>query len=119
MQRILIIAFLVALIHESQSHPLALFRITRDLSDPRAFEINETETDLILNNEEETAAAAQLFTAPRALVERRRPEAILIDIAYPGTHEDLVLAETQIFRPLFTYRKQVSRRQKLRKLAEK
>lgn len=112
MTRIILVLFLTAvLIHATQSHPLSLFRITRNSAEPERIE--NAEKDLLVTPEE----AAQLLTVPRAFVESR-PQAIIIDIAYPGTQEDLLLAETQIFRPLFAYRRQVSKRQRVRKLVE-
>lgn len=98
-----------------QSQSLTLFRITRD-SEGNLSAFEESQTDVILdgNVNEDGATVGQFVEVPRALVDTQQN--ILIE--YPGTGEDLVLAETHIFRPLFTYRRQIARRMKLKKLAE-
>lgn len=61
-------------------------------------------------------AAGESLQLPRSLIEQ--PHAILIKVAYPGDGEDLSLAETQIFRPLFAYRRQVARRRVVQRLLD-
>lgn len=120
-----IVVLLATLVQLSQTHPtLALFRITRDANNvPVIEEANVDtageETELLLANiNSGSSQGADFVEVPRALVELERPQAILINIAYPGGEEDLVLAETQIFRPLFTYRQQIAKRQRVKKLVD-
>lgn len=119
-----IVVLLATLVQLSQTHPtLALFRITRDANNvPVIEEANAdagVETELLLANiNSGSSQGADFVEVPRALVELERPQAILINIAYPGGEEDLVLAETQIFRPLFTYRQQIAKRQRVKKLVD-
>lgn len=103
MARLWIILLLVLFVQLSHTHPLTVFRITRELD-------NEPE----LNGERsKEGSIGDLIQIPRSIVEQ--PETVLIDVAYPGGDEDLVLAETHVFRPLFTYRQKISKRLKLKK----
>lgn len=119
-----IVVLLATLVQLSQTHPtLALFRITRDANNVPVIEAANAaageETELLLANiNSGSSQGADFVEVPRALVELERPQAILINIAYPGGEEDLVLAETQIFRPLFTYRQQIAKRQRVKKLVD-
>lgn len=115
MAKLIFVVLLATLSCIPQSQSLTLFRITRDSTGNLAA-IEESQTDVILeeNVNENGATVGKYIEVPRALVDTR--ENILLD--YPGTNEDLVLAETHIFRPLFTYRRQVARRMKLKKLAD-
>lgn len=119
-----IVVVLATLVQLSQTHPtLALFRITRDANNVPVIEAANAaageETELLLANiNSGSSQGADFVEVPRALVELERPQAILINIAYPGGEEDLVLAETQIFRPLFTYRQQIAKRQRVKKLVD-
>lgn len=119
------IVLLATLVQISQTHTLRLFRITRDAADnvPVIGSANAAgeQTEILLtdlNNGSSGSTVAELIALPRALVEVDRPQAILINIAYPGGEEDLVLAETQIFRPLFSYRRQVAKRMRLQKVVD-
>lgn len=107
---------LAVLVQLSHTHPLTLYRITRHL-DSVGHPEDDAEILLAeLTDESGQATAAELIQVPRSLVEQ--PNAILIDVAYPGADEDLFLSETQIFRPLFTYRQQVARRQRVKKVVD-
>lgn len=117
------IVLLATLVQLSQTHTLRLFRITRDANNVPVIEnVNGGEqTEVLLtdlNNGSSGSTVAELIAIPRALVEVDRPQTILINIAYPGGEEDLVLAETQIFRPLFSYRRQVAKRMRLQKVVD-
>lgn len=119
------IVLLATLVQLSQTHTLRLFRITRDAADsvPVIGSANAAgeQTEILLtdlNNGSSGSTVEELIALPRALVEVDRPQAILINIAYPGGEEDLVLAETQIFRPLFSYRRQVAKRMRLQKVVD-
>lgn len=118
------IVLLATLVQLSQTHTLRLFRITREADNvPVIGSANAAgeQTEILLtdlNNGSSGSTVAELIALPRALVEVDRPQAILINIAYPGGEEDLVLAETQIFRPLFSYRRQVAKRMRLQKVVD-
>ena len=99
---------LATLMQLSQTHPLTLFRITR--SNVPA----EDDSQILLANIEQDPSS--LIEVPRSLVD---PQVILINVAYPGGEDgDLSVSETQIFRPLFTYRQQVAKRLRLKKVVD-
>lgn len=100
-QIILLVGFIGGAI---EAQPLNLPRIARDLTN--------TDYGYVI------APVGELrqFEGARALVEQ---PAIMINIGYPGgASEDLVLAETQIFRPLFTYRQQKTKKLRLKKVID-
>lgn len=118
MARLWIILLLVLFVQLSHTHPLTVFRITRELdNEPESATVIEGDAILVsseLNGERsKEGSIGDLIQIPRSLVEQ--PETVLIDVAYPGGDEDLVLAETHVFRPLFTYRQKISKRLKLKK----
>lgn len=111
-RQLVILLLLITLIPLSQSRPASVteFRIIRAINDKAAL-INSG----IEFAEEFDSFPADLVEVPRTFVESA--ETVLIDIGYPGgVEEDLVSAETHLFRPLFVYRQNISQRQKLKKV---
>lgn len=109
MAKIQLLVLLTTLaIQLAQSHPLAVLRIQSNLDAEQQLAVEGSEAEILLAA---GGSAEQLIQLQRSLVEQ--PQAILINVAYPGADEDLILAETQIFRPLFVYKQQKAKRIRL------
>lgn len=115
MAKIQLLVLLTTLaIQLAQSHPLAVLRIQSNLDAEQQLAVEGSEAEILLATADLNtggSAAEQLIQLQRSLVEQ--PQAILINVAYPGADEDLILAETQIFRPLFVYKQQKAKRIRL------
>ena len=85
-----------------EAHPLTLYTVDEALTG------SIEPVDVDVSPEE---VLHHLIT--RALVDQ--PANLVVDIAYPeASDDDLVLAETHVFRPLFAYRQQVAKRMRLK-----
>lgn len=104
------------LVQFALTHPLTLYRITRSTDLGIAHDKESPHPNQNGGGGEGGAAAGEFFQLPRSLIEQ--PHVMLINFAYPGGDEDLALAETQIFRPLFAYRQQVARRRVIQRLVD-
>lgn len=108
MTRILInILFVIVLLQLSQTHPMSLRRITRDI-------VDTSDTNVLVTTDAD--GRVHFIQMPKALV-KERPRTFLINVAHPiaGDEEQLVQEETHVFRPLFTYRQNIAKRLRLKK----
>lgn len=104
-KQFLVVLLLVSVIELSQTHPLTLYRITRSVDSSAGGGPSE----FLLPNINSETVAVQYIVEPQ--------QAIFIPYA-ESDGGDLILAETQIFRPLFTYRQQVSKRMRIKKFED-